>query len=65
MSHVKNMHGAGELNALTAENKALLGLEDSDSSEKIGKDDFERDFQSINEILKELNDDVPIFFNFK
>ena len=54
----------GELDSSTAENKRLLGLQDSDASVKeLNKDSFVKDFQEINKILNELNKDV-IFFTY-
>jgi hypothetical protein len=50
------MHGAGEVDPLTPENKELLGLQDGEASANaINKESFVQDFQEINVILKDLN----------
>jgi hypothetical protein len=53
------MHSTGEMDALSADKKELLGLTDGESSaNQINKDTFARDFQNINKILQELNREV-------
>jgi hypothetical protein len=59
---INAMHSQGDINALTAENKMLLGLEDG--QENMNKESFVKDFQEVSEIIKELNKDV-LFYKFK
>ena len=53
------MHGdSSNLDSRSAEYKQLLALEEESSLETIDKEDFVRDFKEINEILKDLNEEV-------
>ena len=52
------MHSKGDVDSTTEENKQLLGLQDGTATSRIDKETFSRDFQEINEILRELNQEV-------
>jgi hypothetical protein len=55
------MHSDGQLNSMTPENRKILGLEDSGNDDKLNREDFVKEFQEINNILKELGKEVLIF----
>ena len=53
------MHSNSNIDSTTGENKALLGLQDGESSARdINKETFVKDFQEINSILRDLNKEV-------
>jgi hypothetical protein len=53
------MHSSGEIDPLLPEHRDLLGLDNGDGlTREINKESFIEEFQEINGILQELNNEV-------
>jgi hypothetical protein len=53
------MHSHKDIDPMTKEHKGLVGLEDTEENKKkLNQEDFIREFQEINYILKDLSKEV-------